>query len=146
MKLISKNRWSERAGVTILEVLVVLTILALIAAVVAPRAIGYLARARSETADLQLRSISQAVQLFYLDMGRYPSDSEGLSVLVSPPATRDGWTGPYINVSDGLLDPWGRSFLYEEGSEGAGFVVRSLGRDGTEGGTGEDTDLEDVSF
>ena len=132
---------SRRAGVTILEVLVVLSIIALIAAVTGPRLIGYLGRAKSETAALQITQLRQAVQLFYIDVGRFPSDAEGLSVLVVPPPGEAGWAGPYLENPESVIDPWARDYLYAEPQSGSDFSITSLGRDGARGGTGEDADL-----
>jgi len=129
------------SGITILEILVVLGIIALIAAIAAPRVIAYLGRAKSEAAHLQIQNLSNAVQLLYIDMGRHPSVSEGLSALVQAPAGAEGWFGPYITSDTGLTDPWGRDYIYEVKDNENGFSIRSLGRDGREGGSGEDADL-----
>jgi general secretion pathway protein G len=134
-------RWGRKTGATILEVLVVLTIIALIAAVVGPRVIGYLGRAKSETAALQINNLADAVQLFYVDTGRYPTDGEGLTVLFDQPAGDVGWNGPYLQSRDALTDPWGRDYIYTPPSTGGAFEIQSFGRDGTQGGSGEDTDL-----
>lgn len=137
----SRNVQRRTAGMTILEILVVLTIIAMISAVVGPRLIGYLGRAKSETADLQIEQLGNAVQLFYIDMGRYPVGSEGLSVLMEAPAGEVAWAGPYIQSAEAFVDPWGRDYLYEEPTEGADFGISSFGRDGASGGSGEDMDL-----
>jgi general secretion pathway protein G len=134
-------RWVRKTGATILEVLVVLNIIALIAAVVGPRVIGYLGRAKSETAALQINNLADAVQLFYVDTGRYPTDGEGLTVLFDQPAGDVGWNGPYLQSRDALTDPWGRDYIYTPPSTGGAFEIQSFGRDGTQGGSGEDTDL-----
>ncbi len=142
--MIRKHRqtsWSKRSGATILEVLVVLSIIAMIAAVVGPRLIGYLGKAKSETAALQIEQIGNALQLFYIDTGRYPMRSEGLGVLFVAPAGTAGWAGPYMESEDALSDPWGRAYLYEPPADGGNFSVKSLGRDGVQGGSGEDADL-----
>jgi general secretion pathway protein G len=132
-------RWGRKSGVTILEALVVLTIMALVSAVVAPRVVGYLGRARSESAELQIQNLASAVQLFYIDLGRYPSDAEGLAVLIAEPSGASGWLGPYLSSDAGLADPWGRGYIYETADRS--FTIRSLGRDGSVGGDGEDVDL-----
>lgn len=132
---------SRRSGVTILEVLVVLSIIALIAAVVGPRLIGYLGKAKSETAELQIKQLGSALQLFYIDTGRYPAAAEGLAVLMQAPAGEADWNGPYLDSADALTDPWGRDYLYEPPKDGTNFAVSSLGRDGAPGGNGEDRDL-----
>ena len=130
-----------RMGATILEVLIVLSIIALIAAVIGPRVIGYLGTAKSETASLQIKNLGSAVQLFYVDTGRYPAEAEGLTALVTRPAGEAAWNGPYLQSAEALTDPWGRDYLYEPPSGDASFAIRSLGRDGAEGGSGEDADL-----
>lgn len=124
-----------------MEVLVVLSIIALIAAVAGPRLIGYLGRAKTETASLEMDQLRQAVQLFYIDIGRYPSDAEGLSVLTTAPAGEAAWSGPYIVGEDATLDPWGRDYLYAAPQDAGEFQITTLGRDGAAGGTGEDVDI-----
>jgi len=136
-----RHRLSSSSGVTILEVLIVLTIIALIASVVGPRLVGYLGRAKSETASLQVQQIGNAIQLFYIDLGRYPTDTEGLRVLVERPAGDTSWAGPYLDSPDALTDPWGRDYIYSEPAGENNPSVRSLGRDGSAGGTGEDADI-----
>lgn len=135
------GQWHRNTGATILEVLIVLSIIALIAAVVGPRVIGYLGTAKSEAADLQINNLASAVQLFYVDTGRYPSDGEGLSVLLSRPAGDTAWNGPYMPTAEALVDPWGRDYLYEPPATDGSFSIQSLGRDGAAGGSGEDADL-----
>ncbi|WP_217356240.1 type II secretion system major pseudopilin GspG [Ruegeria arenilitoris] len=135
------HEWNARSGVTILEVLIVLSIIAMIAAVAGPRLIGYLGRAKSETAKLQVQQIGNALQLFYIDTGRYPTNSESLTVLVNAPPGDPTWSGPYLDSEDGLIDPWGRAYIYAEPSDQSNPIVTSLGRDGTRGGSGEDGDI-----
>ena len=98
-------------------------------------------RAKSETAALQIDQIGNAVQLFYIDVGRYPSEAEGLAVLFSAPPGDSDWRGPYLPSNEALTDPWGRPYLYSEPGESGALSIKSLGRDGTRGGSGEDADL-----
>lgn len=135
------SAWTRQSGVTILEVLIVLSIIAMIAAVVGPRLISYLGRAKSETAELQIQQTGNALQLFYIDTGRYPTSAEGLRVLIAAPPGDASWAGPYLDSEDGLTDPWGRQYIYTEPGENGAPGVSSLGRDGARGGTGEDRDL-----
>lgn len=135
------NKLSRRSGMTILEMLIALSIIALIASVAGPRLIGYLGRAKSETAKLQVDQIKNALQLFYIDVGRYPAESEGLAVLIVSPAGEQSWAGPYLENSDGLNDPWGRPYLYSEPSDGGEPIVQSFGKDGARGGSGESQDI-----
>lgn len=134
-------KYKPNSGVTILEILVVLAIIALLAAIVAPRIIGQLGKAKSQTAELQINNLTSAVQLFYIDTGRYPSETEGLTALFSQPAGANGWNGPYLDSQDGLIDPWSRDYIYITEENTNGFTIKSFGRDGVTGGSGEDTDI-----
>jgi general secretion pathway protein G len=133
------RRSKGEAGFTLVELLVVLVILVLIASIIGPRVIGYLGSSRSKAASVQIESLVTAVELFRIDVGRYPASSEGLDVLVKPSGGIAGWGGPYLAKAKVPPDPWGRPYLYEDGADG--FRIRSLGGDGKEGGTGEDADL-----
>lgn len=137
-----KKRWSKDAGATLLEILVVLAIIALLAAVVGPRVVGYLSKAKSTTAELQLDNLKTAIELFYVDLGRYPSEQEGLQALMNRPTAAGDWAGPYLDAEDALQDPWGRDYVYRSpGQSERPFDVLTFGRDGVEGGDGEDADL-----
>ncbi len=137
-----KSLKQQNAGFTILEVLVVLTIIALVSAVIGPRLVGYLGRAKSETASLQIKQINSALQLFYIDLGRYPSEAEGLRVMFEAPGGDTRWEGPYLESASAITDPWGRDYLYQVAADAVIPKVISLGRDGQIGGTGEDTDID----
>lgn len=125
---------------TLVELLVVLAIIGIIAALVAPQVLRYLGSARVNAAQAQLKSIGNALELYYLDTGTYPPTEEGLSALSSAPADAAGWNGPYINNGDQLKDGWGRRYLYEN-APGPKIRVYSLGRDGKVAGDGLDSDL-----
>ncbi len=127
------------AGFTLVELLVVLVILVLIASIIGPRVIGYLGSSRAKTAGVQIESLVTAVELYRIDVGRYPSSAEGLEALVKQPGNVAGWNGPYLAKPQVPQDPWGRAYLYEAG--GQGFRITSHGGDGKEGGTGEDADI-----
>jgi general secretion pathway protein G len=129
---------SDKAGFTLVELLVVLGIIALLAAMVAPQVIRYLGSARSETASVQLKNIESALELYYLDNGKYPTE---LKDLVEPPAGSAGWRGPYLKKAGALSDPWGRSYSYKLPGEHGNFDLSSFGRDNALGGDGEDKDL-----
>jgi general secretion pathway protein G len=122
--------------------LVVLAIIALVIGLGAPRLMESFGRARSQAAEVALASLKGAVQLYYVDTGRYPSEAEGLAALMAPPAGVAGWRGPYIDGDEDLTDPWGRPFLYvSPGAGGRPFDLSTLGRDGQLGGSGEDSDI-----
>ncbi len=133
------------AGFTLFELLVVLTIMALLAAIVAPRVIGYLGRAKADVARSQMSNLVTSLELYYLDVGRYPDEAAGLAALVEPPEEDGepvpGWRGPYLRDESGLTDPWGRPYAYAYDADADRIRVISYGRDGAPGGEGEDGDL-----
>ena len=134
-----KNNRRER-GFTLIELMVVLFILGLLAALVAPRLIGRVGKAKQQTAAAQIQMLSTALDLFYLDVGRYPSTDEGLAVLYKKPDTLSGWAGPYLDKGV-PKDPWGRDYVYKSPGEHGAYDLSSLGGDGSEGGEGDDKDI-----
>jgi general secretion pathway protein G len=126
------------AGFTLLELLVVLAILALLAGLVAPRVIGYLGGARTDTARMQLHNIEASLDLYRLDVGRYP---ESLEALVQRPSGVEKWNGPYLKKDSGLTDPWGTPYQYRSPGQNGDYDLFSLGADKVEGGEGEDGDV-----
>ena len=141
MNRASNQSRPSQAGYSLIELLVVLVILALIVGIAAPRAISYLGGAKSRTADIQITQIQAALDLYRLDMGRYPSEGEGLKVLVEAPTGNADWAGPYLSDADGLTDPWGNPYRYKPSSDTGESVVYSYGADNTEGGKGENKDV-----
>ncbi len=129
------------AGYSLLEVLVVLSIIALIAAVVGPRLVGYLGKAKADTARVQMREIASAVELYFLDNGSYPSQQAGLEAMMTKPADAKKWSGPYLKKADGLVDPWGQPYIYKVPGKAGEFEIISLGADGVAGGEGENADI-----
>jgi general secretion pathway protein G len=85
--------------------------------------------------------VTSALELFRLDVGRYPTPQEGLTALVTAPATAPGWNGPYLRRSDAVRDPWGQAYLYTAPGKHGEVDVYTLGADKAEGGTGEDQDV-----
>lgn len=128
-------------GFTLTELLVVLGIIALLAALVAPQVVRYLSKARTDTATAQIKNIEGALELYYLDVGSYPPANEGLEALFTAPANAPSWKGPYLKQRDGLADPWGRAYIYQSPGQHGDFDISSFGRDGREGGSGEDIDI-----
>ena len=140
-----RSRWAGaagQAGFTLLEVLVVLVILGLLAAVVAgPQIFKYLGTAKSEAAKVQVSQISQALDLYRLEVGRYPTQEESLVALVDAPPGLSKWNGPYLKKKDAIVDPWGRQFLYKVPGEHGDYDLYTFGADNTQGGNGEDQDI-----
>ncbi len=129
------------AGYTLLEILVVLTIIGMLAAIVAPRVLGYLGKAKSDTAKVQVKEISSALELYFLDNGSYPPQQAGLKALVTATPEAKKWAGPYLKTAEGLTDPWGHPYLYKVPGAHGDYEIGTLGRDGAPGGEGEDKDL-----
>jgi general secretion pathway protein G len=129
------------AGFTLVEMLVVITIIGLIMALVGPRVLNYLAESKVKTAKIQIQSIASALDLYYLDAGRYPSSAEGLAALVQPAGGNPSWNGPYLKGGVVPLDPWGKPYVYRSPGEHGAYDVISLGSDGQEGGTGTAADI-----
>src|SRR5690349_20204894 len=115
-------------GFTLIELLVVLAILSLLVGVVAPRVMDYFSRSKVDVAKLQIDQIGSALDLFRLDVGRYPSSQEGLGALVGRPGGAAQWRGPYLKGNTVPADPWGRAYQYRSpGTEGRGYDLFSLG-------------------
>jgi general secretion pathway protein G len=131
----------ESGGFTLVEMLVVLGIIALLMALIAPQVLKYLSAAKSQTGAAQLKNIESALELYYLDAGEYPSAEQGIMALNEAPAGAKSWKGPYIKQKSGLMDPWGKAYVYRMPGEHGAFDLMSLGRDGAEGGDGENKDL-----
>jgi general secretion pathway protein G len=129
------------AGFTLLELLVVLAIMGMLAAIIGPQVVRYLGSSRSQTAKVQIQNISAALELYRLDVGRYPSAEEGLAALVKPPASQTAWNGPYLQQSTALIDPWGKSYLYRVPGKETEADIYTYGSDNVQGGTKEAKDV-----
>jgi len=136
-----QDRHARQRGFTLVELLVVLVILGLIAAFAVPQVMNYLGGARSDSAKIQILRLSGILDLYRLDVGRYPTEGEGLDVLVERPDGVARWNGPYLQSADSLTDPWGRPYGYRQPGNDRAYDIFSLGADGREGGEGEDEDV-----
>ena len=132
---------ARKPGFTLVELLVVLVILGLLASVAAPQAMRYLGGAKHDAAKLQLSGLVTAVDLYRLDVGRYPTREEGLAALLQRPSGVDRWNGPYVRKADQLQDPWGRPYRYRSPGEHGAYDLFTLGGDDRPGGTAEDRDV-----
>jgi general secretion pathway protein G len=130
-----------RAGFTLVEMLVVLVIIGLIMGLVGPRVLNYLTDAREKTARLQIESFSNALDLFYIDAGRYPTSAEGLAALTQRPPGVDAWNGPYVKGGSVPPDPWGNAYVYRSPGQHGNYDIVSLGADGRDGGEGSNADV-----
>ena len=132
---------SAQAGVSLLEIMVVLVIIGMVAAVAAPQLLSYLDRAKIDTAKVELRSLRSIMDLYRLDVGRYPTADEGLAALTSAPPGLESWRGPYLDDTGALIDPWDNPYAYEVSSDGRSAKIVSFGADGAAGGSGLDADI-----
>lgn len=136
-----KQTSKGQSAFTLIELLVVLVILGLLAGLVGPRVLRYLGGAKSDTAQLQIEELGAGLDLYHLEIGRYPNNDEGLRALTSAPSGVSRWNGPYLKKKDVPLDPWGNSYQYKYPGENGDYDLYSLGRDNVEGGEGEDADV-----
>jgi general secretion pathway protein G len=130
-----------QAGFTLIELMVVLLILAMLTTIAAPRVTKYLSKAKSQTAKVQVDALAAAVDAFVIDMGRLPTDEEGLKVLHEPPSEAGAWDGPYVKKRASLTDPWGRPYLYRNPGRNGEYDIFTLGSDKQEGGDADGSDI-----
>jgi len=131
-------------GFTLIEMLVVLVIIGMLAGLVGPKLFGRVDSSKVQTAGAQIKMFKGSLETFRLDVGRFPTQEEGLLVLNQPPAeerARAHWHGPYLD-QDVPLDPWSNPYIYSlPGTNGQPFALYSLGGDGKRGGDGTDADV-----
>ena len=131
------QRADAQRGFTLIELLVVLAILGMIVAFVTPQVLKYLGRAKTDAAHIQIENIAGALDLFKLDIGRYPSQAEGLQALTAQPAGLDAWNGPYLKQKSVPPDPWGRPYYYKIPGDHGEYDLYTFGAAGVPGGSGE---------
>ena len=135
-----RGRSRGQGGFTLMELLVVLAILGLLMSLVGPRVLNQLGGAKTKTAAIQIKDLEQALEMYKLDVGYFPSNDQGLQALVEKPAGVVGWNGPYLK-SDVPLDPWNRAYQYKYPGERGELDIFSYGQNGSPGGEGEDSDV-----
>jgi general secretion pathway protein G len=137
----SRSKRHGERGFTLVEILVVITIIGLIMGLVGPRVLNYLTESKAKAAKIQIESFASALDLLFLDAGRYPTTSEGLGALVQRPGSLNGWNGPYLKGGAVPADPWGNPYLYRSPGQRGAYDIMSYGADGQEGGTGTASDI-----
>ncbi|MES9958207.1 MAG: type II secretion system major pseudopilin GspG [Sedimenticola sp.] len=131
------RRTSQRAF-TLIELIVVIALVAVLAAVVAPNLLGKASDANRKAAGIQLDKVSNAIELYRLETGRYP---ERLRDLIEQPSGLERWKGPYLKKQATLIDPWGNDLAYNRQGQHGPFDLISHGADGQSGGEGDDADI-----
>lgn len=138
------NRHKKSKGFTLIEIMIVMVIIAMLAALVGPRVMGALGSSKIKATKIQIETLSATVEAFHLDTGRFPTQTEGLQVLVENPEKTPikNWRGPYLKKNKLPVDGWGNAFVYEIPSKyKMPFDIYSLGADGKPGGTGDDAEI-----
>jgi general secretion pathway protein G len=129
------------SGFTLVELLVVLAILGLLVGLVGPQVMKTLGGSKTKTARIQINDLATTLDIYRLDVGRYPTTDEGLQALVEKPGNATNWNGPYLTKSSVPKDPWGYDYNYRSPGENGSFDLWSLGADNRDGGDGEDQDV-----
>ncbi len=140
----ARRRDAER-GFTMIELMVVIAIIAILASIVGPKLIGRTEKAKQAKAKAQISHFKTCLTAFYLDIGRYPTTEEGLDALITPPGGIDSdkyQEGGYLDSAQVPKDPWGKPYVYTSPGSHGQFDLVSYGRDGRQGGSGLDADIE----
>lgn len=131
----------NKAGFTLIELMIVVVILGLLATIVMPRILDRPEQARRMKAKVDISNIKSTLALFKTDTGRFPTTSEGLEVLVSDPGIKGYNSDCYLDKVP--LDPWGNRYIYlSPGVHSKDYDLESYGKDGEDGGTDNDADIE----
>lgn len=130
----------REAGFTLIEIIVVIVIIGGLAAFLIPKVVGQGDEAKSRLAKTMMQEISGKLELFKLDVGRYPNSAEGIKALVANPGGLNNWNGPYLREEQ-AKDPWHNEFIFTVPGRSGPFDIKSLGADGKEGGEGPNRDV-----
>ena len=134
-----QDRIINRKGFTLIELLVVMVILGMLAALVGPQIFGKVGKGKQSAARTQIEMLGQALDSYRLDVGRYPTTSEGLNALVTNPGAQ-GWDGSYLKKGV-PNDPWQKPYQYQSPGSHGDYDLFSYGADGAAGGEGENKDV-----
>lgn len=130
---VNSHQYNRQGGFTLLELLVVLMIIALLAGFVGPKVFSNVDSAKEKTALRQMRSLADALGQYRLDVGQYPTESQGLNALTAKPAGVNSWRGPYLSQQV-PLDPWGNSYQWHNPTREKNTInevdIMSMGKDG----------------
>ncbi|MEI7840409.1 MAG: type II secretion system major pseudopilin GspG [Methylococcaceae bacterium] len=130
-----------QSGFTLLELLVVLGIIAMLAGIVGPQVMKHLGESKTKAAKVQVEDFSAALDMYKLDMGKYPTSDQGLQALIEAPEGSKRWNGPYLRKAKTPADPWQNEYHYASPGAHGKFDLFTYGADDKEGGEGEDQDI-----
>ena len=134
------KRKQRESGITLIELLVVMVIIAMFATIVGQRLFRNVEKARQTTAKAQISEFESVLDAYKLDVGRYPTNEEGLQAMRVRPGNVERWDGPYLR-KDVPPDPLQRPYVYRFPGQHGDYDLYSLGADGQEGGDGENADV-----
>lgn len=135
-----QHRLTPSRGFTLTELLVVLVIIGLLAALVGPVLYQRINPAKESVARAQIENFMSALDSYYLDIGKFPTQQQGLVALRTRQEAESKWNGPYLK-KDIPADPWGNPFIYHTPGRNGGYEIISYGADGKEGGEGDNADI-----
>ncbi|WP_319951608.1 type II secretion system major pseudopilin GspG [Sphingomonas canadensis] len=133
----SKRHGHGEAGLTLIEMLIVLVIIGIVATLVVVNVIDRPDEARVTATKSDIKTLRTALSMYRLDNGDYPTAEQGLNALYAAPTPAPPAWRAY--VQDAPKDKWGRDYVYAR--QGGGYTITSLGRDGKPGGEGSDADI-----
>jgi len=128
------------SGFTLLELLVVMVIIGMLAGFVAPKFFAQIGKSQTKTARAQIDALEKSLDQYRLDVGRYPSNEQGLAALMDRPTGEAKWSGPYLKKAV-PMDPWSNAYVYKFPGEHGEYDLISHGKDGQPGGAGESEDI-----
>jgi general secretion pathway protein G len=132
---------SRMAGMTLIEILVVLVLIGIVMGIVGGNFIQRGEKAKRDAAKIEIGQIGQTLDLFKLEIGRYPTTQEGLQALITQPSGVTNWNGPYWKKSTLPKDPWTNEYHYASPGQHGAYDLWSYGADGKEGGDGANKDI-----
>jgi len=141
----TKKGLLSQQGFTLIELMVVMVILGILAGMIVPRIMDRPEEARRTKAGVDIQALEQALQLYKLDNGQYPTTEQGLQSLIEAPSVgrlAKKWRqGGYLDKNRVPMDPWGNDFVYISPGLHGDFDLMSYGPDGEPGGEDADADI-----
>ncbi len=134
-----ENKKNEK-GFSLIELLIVMVIIGMLASLVGPKMFSKVGKSKQKSAKAQISMFETSLDMYRLDMGKYPTSDIGLMALRTKPDDNEKWDGPYL-PKEIPQDPWSNPYHYASPSEHGDYEIISYGADGTEGGEDEDQDI-----